>query len=141
MTTRTVTLRLPEGLYTRLQQAAQATSRPLDDVLLHVIRVGSPPRWEDAPAEFQVDLAALDRLEDEALWRIARSRRTEADIKRYQELLDKNANDLLSEDERDELVQLRLEFDRFMLCKAHAATLLRWRGYQVPPAEMLSDAA
>ena len=141
MTTRTVTLRLPESLYTRLQQAAQATRRSLDDVLLHAIQVGSPPRWEDAPAEFQADLAALDRLEDEALWRIARSRKTEADMERYQELLDRNADGLLSADERDELVKLRTEFDRFMLCKVHAAALLRWRGYRVPSAEMLQSAA
>lgn len=141
MSTQTITLQLPETLYTRLQQTAQATRRSLDDVLLHAIQVGSPPRWEDAPTEFQADLAALDRLEDEALWRIARSRKTEADMERYQELLDKNANDLLSVDERDELTELRVEFDRFMLCKVHAAALLRWRGYQVPPPEMPSDRA
>jgi hypothetical protein len=141
MTTRTITLRLPESMYTRLQQAARATGRSLDDVLLHAVQVGSPPRWDDVPAEFQADLAALDRLDDEALWHIARSRKREADMERYQELLDKNANGVLSTEERDELVRLRAEFDRFMLCKVHAAALLRWRGYQVPPAEMLRDAA
>ena len=141
MTTRTITLQLPESLYTRLQQAALATRRSLDDVLVHAVQVGSPPRWDDAPAEFQADLAALDRLADEVLWRIARSRKTEADMERYQELLDKNANDALSAEEGDELVRLRVESDRFMLCKAHAAALLRWRGYQVPPAEMLQEAA
>jgi len=141
MTTRTVTLQLPESLYIRLQQAAQATRRSLDDLLLHAVQIGSPPRWDDAPAEFQADLAALDRLDDEALWRTARSHKTEADMERYQELLDKNANGTLSADERDELTRLRIESDRFMLCKAHAAALLRWRGYQVPPAEALQGAA
>jgi hypothetical protein len=139
MTTRTVTLQLPENVYTRLQQTARATHRPLDEVLLHAMQVGSPPWWDDAPAEFQADLAALDRLDDESLWQIARRRLTDADIERYQELLDKNANGVLSADERDELVKLRVEFDRFMLCKAQAVALLRWRGYQVPPAEALSD--
>jgi hypothetical protein len=132
--THTVTLRLPESLYIRLQQAADATRRSLDDVLLHAVQVGSPPRWDDAPAEFQADLAALDRLDDEALWLIARSRKTEVDMGRYQELLDKNANGTLAAEERDELVSLRIEYDRFMLRKAHAAALLRWRGYQVLPA-------
>lgn len=140
MTTRTVTLELSENLYTRLQQAAQASRRSLDEVLLRAVQIGSPPRWDDAPAEFQADLAALDRLDDEALWRIARSRKTEADMERYQELLDRNANGVLTADERDALVQLRTEFDRFMLRKVHAAALLRWRGHQVPPAEMLRDA-
>jgi len=40
------------------------------------VQIGSPPRWDDAPAEFQADLAALDRLDDKALWYIARSRTT-----------------------------------------------------------------
>lgn len=141
MTTRTVKLRLPESLYIRLQQAADATRRPLDDILLHAVQVGSPPMWDDAPAEFQADLAALDRLDDEALWRIARSRKSDTEMERYQELLDKNANGTLAAEERDELVKLRIEYDRFMLRKAHAAALLRWRGHQVPPAEALRDAA
>jgi len=62
-------------------------------------------------------------------------------MERYQELLDKNANGTLSADERDELVKLRVEYDRFMLRKAHAVALLRWRGYQVPPAETLRHPA
>jgi hypothetical protein len=139
MATQTVTLQLPESLYTRLQQAAQATRRSLDDVLLHAVQVGSPPDWDDAPAEFQADLAALDRLDDGSLWRIARSHTTEVEMERYQELLDKNANGSLSPEERDELSTLRVEFDRSMLCKAHAAALLRWRGYQMSPAETLSQ--
>ena len=32
---------------------------------------------------------------------------------------------------------LRRGADRFMLLKAHAAALLRWRGYQLPPADKL----
>ena len=133
MSTRTVTVQLPENLYIRLQQTTDATGRSLDDVLLHAVQVGTPPRWDDAPAEFQADLAALDRLDDEALWRIARNRKTEAEMERYQELLDKNANGDLAVEGRDELVKLRMEYDHFMLRKAHAAALLRWRGHQVTP--------
>ena len=139
MSQQIVTLELPDGLYTRLQQAARATGRSLDDVLLHALEVGSPPSWDEAPAEFQAALAALDRLDDEELWRIARSHKTEADMERYQELLDKNANGALSVQERDELTELRIEFDRYMLRKVQAAALLRWRGHQVPSAEQLRD--
>ncbi len=141
MATQTVTLQLPESLYARLQQAAHATRRSLDDVLLHAVQVGSPPRWDDAPAEFQADMAALDRLDDDALWQFVRSHKSEEDMERYQELLDKNADSGLSADERDELASLRIEFDRAMLCKVHAAALLRWRGYSVPLAEGLRDTA
>ena len=137
MSTQNVTLSLPETLYLRLQQTAQATHQSLTEILLHAVQVGCPPGWEEAPAAFQADLATLDRLDDEALWRIAKSSRTEADIARFQELLEKNSDTQLTTDERTELTQLRFEADRFMLRKAHAAALLRWRGHTVPPAAKL----
>jgi hypothetical protein len=96
-----------------------------------------PPSWEDVPAAFQADLAALDRLDDEALWRTARSRRTETDTGRMGELLEKNANDQLTEAERAELTYLRTKADGLMLRKAHAAALLRWRGHTLPHADKM----
>jgi hypothetical protein len=137
MSTQDVTLPLPETLYLRLKQTAQATQQTITDVLLHAVRIGSPPSWEETPAAFQADVAALDRLDDEALWRVARSCRTEADIARLQELLEKNSEEQLTEAEREELTQLRFEADRLMLRKAHAAALLRWRGHTIPPADKL----
>ncbi len=137
MTDQQVTVPLPENLYLRLKQVAQATQQSFTDVLLHAVEMGSPPSWEAAPSEFQEDLAPLDRLNDEALWEIARSRKQQADMERYQELLDKNADRTLAEDERFELAQMRTEADRFMLRKAHAAALLRWRGHKLPPADKL----
>jgi hypothetical protein len=137
MTTQNVTLPLPEHLYLRFEQVAKATQQTMTDVLLHAVEVGSPPSWENVAAEFQADLAALDRLDDKALWQIARSHQSEDEMSRYEDLLYKNANDALTTAERDELSQLRREADRFMLRKAHAAALLRWRGFQLPPADKL----
>lgn len=137
MTSRTVSMQLPDHLYLRLQQTAQATKQSLEAILLRAIQVGSPPAWDTAPAEFQADLAALDRLDDAALWRMARSRQSEAATNRYQELLDKKANNTLSEVEGAELTQLRTDFDRQMLLKVQAAALLQWRGHQIPPADKL----
>ena len=134
MTVNSVMLQLPEALYLRLQQAANGMHQSLDEILIRAVQVGSPPSWEDAPAPFQGDLAALDRLDDQSLWRVARRTQFEQDWTRYQELLDKNANGVITADERIELEQLRTEADRFMLRKAHAAALLRWRGHSVPLA-------
>ncbi len=75
MTIQNVVLPLPESLYLRLQQTAQATRQSLTDVLLHAVQVGSPPNWEESPAMFQADLAALDRLDDESLWHVVRQHR------------------------------------------------------------------
>ena len=137
MTTQNVTLPLPEALLLRFQQMAKATRQPVTDLLVRAVEVGGPPNWEEAPARFQADLAALDRLDDDALWRVARSRRSEAEMARLQELLDKNANQLITSQEQSELAQYHEEADLLMLRKAHAVALLRWRGHAIPPAEKL----
>ena len=132
-----VTLPLPEHLYLRFEQVAKATQQSVTEVVLHAVEVGSPPSWDNVPAEFQADLAALDRLDDKALWRIARGQQSGTEMDLYEDLLHKNANDALTPAEREELTRLRREADRFMLRKAHAAALLRWRGHQLPPADQL----
>ena len=137
MTTQNVTLPLPEALLLRFQQMAKATRQPVTDLLVRAVEVGGPPNWEEAPARFQVDLAALDRLDDDTLWRVARSRRSEVEIGRLQELLDKHAGQQISPEEQAELTQYYEEADLLMLRKAHAAALLRWRGHAIPPAEKL----
>lgn len=132
-----ITLNLPEHLFYRLQQTAQAMRQPLDAVLMRAVERGSPPTWDDVPATFQAELAALDRLDDESLWPIARARQTEDEFARYEELLERNANQGLTAAEQTELLALREAADLFMLKKAHAAALLHWRGYAIPPAEKL----
>ena len=131
--TNTVTLDIPEALYHRLRQAASVLQLSFNEVVLRALQVGSPPAWDDAPAEFQTNLAALDRLDDDELWKIVRRLGSELNVERYQELLDRNADGRLTDAERRELENLHTMADRHMLRKAHAAALLRWRGYQVPP--------
>lgn len=130
--TETVSLQIPEPLYQRLVNTARAAKRPLEEIMLHALAVGSPPDWGNVPDEFQVDLAALDKMEDEALWKIACSRKTAVDMSRYDQLLERNQSNTLTQEEKMELMALRTEADRFMLCKAQAAALLRWRGHNIP---------
>ena len=137
MAAKTITLDVPEPLYIRLRQVAEATRQSLDDVFLRVIQVGSPPGWDDAPAEFQADLAALDRLDDSALWRIARNKQSAENFEQYQILLDKHSAGTISAQEQQDLAQLQNEADRLMLCKAQAVALLQWRGHTIPPANQL----
>ncbi len=131
MTFETVTLQITEPLHWRLVNTASATNRPLTEVILHALRVGSPPNWQDVPDEFKADLAALDKLDDETLWQIARSQKTAEEMERYNTLLEGNKNNSLTEAERLELIALRTEGDRFMALKSQATSLLRWRGYLI----------
>lgn len=131
MPSETVTLQIPEVLHQRLVNTANATQRPLEEVILHALQVGSPPAWDDVPEEFQANIAALDKLDDNSLWQIFHNRKTAADMERYYILLEGNSSGTLTEAERLELMALRHEAELFMLRKAQAAVLLRWRGYTV----------
>lgn len=132
MPVETVTLQIPEILYQRLVNTANATQRPVEEVMLHALQIGSPPEWDDVPEEFQADIAALDKLDDNTLWQIVNSRKTAVEMERYNTLLEGNSSGRLTEAERLELMALRYEADLFMLKKAQAAVLLRWRGHRVP---------
>lgn len=132
MTIQPVTLNLPEKLYRRLANTARATRRPLEEVLLHALNAGSPPGWDDAPPEFQADLAELDRQDDEALWAVFHARLPDETVERYGLLLDLHRQGALDESQQLELERLRSGADRHMLRKAQAAVLLRWRGHTVP---------
>ena len=55
----TVALRLPKELHHRVAAAAAATRRSLEEILLHALRIGSPPARDEAPPEHQAELAAL----------------------------------------------------------------------------------
>jgi hypothetical protein len=128
----TVTLHLPEKLYHRLANTARATQRSLEDVLLQALSVGSPPGWDDAPPEFQAELAEMDRQDDEALWSVFHAQLRPEDVTHYDELLDLHRQGTLTESQQIELERLRVDADRHMLCKAQAAVLLRWRGHTIP---------
>lgn len=132
MTFADITLRLPEHLYRRLINTARATRQPVDAIIVRALEIGSPPEWDDVPPEFQADLAAMDRLDNGALSVIARSRMSTAEEKRYDELLNLNQEGGLTDAERLDLDRLRSAADSLMLRKAHAASLLRWRGAPVP---------
>ena len=48
---------------------------------------------------------------------------------RFEGLLE--GSSALTAEQQQELLMLQDEADRFMLCKAQAAAILRWRGYSV----------
>ena len=127
----TVTLQIPDGIYRRLEVQAKARSQSLEEILVHALNVGSPPDVNDVPTELKADLADLDMMSDDALLILMQEKKPIADFDRYDELLDLKADRLLTPTETQELEQLRKESDLFMLRKAQAAVLLKWRGYSV----------
>ncbi|MGE0681578.1 MAG: hypothetical protein AB7P69_11865 [Candidatus Binatia bacterium] len=126
MAVHAVTLELPDEVYKRAQRVAQATRRPLEEVVIEWIR---PPAL--------VKLPELERLSDDELIQTARATLPPEHRHRLQELLAVQQQRSLSEDEQREAVALVEQEDFVTLCKAKALFLLKQRG--VLPDELLLD--
>src|SRR5688500_4921403 len=67
-----ITLRVPDALYDRIKQRAEKADRSVEDEVLEVVATAIQP--DDAlPAYLARALSPLVLLDDEALWRAARS--------------------------------------------------------------------
>ena len=137
--TRPVTIDLPDPIYRQLQQTARKTKRRLEDVLLQTISGNLPPGTEDAPADMQAELQALQWADDNALWAIAHSRVSSDQQARQEYLLTKSQQGLLTTEERAEFQRGGDAIDRLTLKKAYAYALLRWRGFPLPSLDAMES--
>ncbi|MGH9800354.1 MAG: hypothetical protein ACRD82_08320, partial [Blastocatellia bacterium] len=113
------------------KKAADALSRPLEDVIVSTLAT-TLPLLNDVPPEMAGELAAMAQLSDEALQGLANSLLPDA----RQELLDR----LLTQQERGEmndagqreLAALMAECGRHVLRRAEAVAQLIARGRSAP---------
>ncbi len=89
------------------------------------------PSADDLPADLAATLAPLALLDDEELWRAARSHLAADAAAQLEELHHKRAREDLTEAETQVLTALVAEYERAMLVRAEAARLLKERGYDV----------
>jgi|SRR3990172_1030079 len=129
--TQRVLLELPDTIYQPAQRIAEATRRPLAEVLVGALQAALPA-LEGLPPALANELAALEKLIDDDLWQVMLSRTPPDRQRKLNRLLRKNKTGRLAEAERAEMAALQAEADRLMLRKARAAVLLRFRGQRLP---------
>lgn len=138
MTTRTITLTLPEDLYAQLEAQAQRAGGPVDDVVTQTIARGliasSDP---DLAPSVQAELAAMEQLADAALWEVAGNMASRDTLALYDLLAQRQQDGTLTPEGQQWLNRLRAEADLLTLRKAQAYALLKQRGQQVPAIEDL----
>jgi hypothetical protein len=128
---------LPEGIYDRLKQSAEATNRPVEELVVQSVKAGMPPSVRNLSAQYSQECLALERLSNSRLQQVARGTLPAARQRRYNLLLRKNQAGTLSEREREQLSQLGDEARRLTVRKAYAFALLKWRGRPIPtPVEL-----
>lgn len=127
---RTVTLRVPDVLFERVQHAAETLKRSFEDVVLNALATALPP-LDDLPAGAADDLGALAFLNDAALFEVARAT-PPAELGAEMDALlaekGRGALDTGGEARLDELVGAH---ELSMLRRAQAAVLLQRRGYDM----------
>ena len=135
-----ITLSVPDHIYKRARQIADATAQPVESVLLEQLETALATPLPTLPPDEQAELDALTYLSDDALWTIAREQMPAPKQARMQTLMDANTQGTITSDEHAELTRLVDQGQRLMLRKAQAAALLTERGHRVVPENMTADA-
>jgi hypothetical protein len=123
---KSITLQLSDELYESVQEAAEASERPLEDVLLESI--GVLFRRPSATVNLERLLNELADYTDAQLWAVVYRRLPWTQSLRLREL---NGKGSLIEAEQYELEQLIDQVDRNMLLRSEALLLLKQRGQDV----------
>lgn len=126
-----VTLPVPNYIYDRARQIAEATAQPLETVLVKQLEEAFAAPLPALLPDEQRELDALANLSDDALWTIAREQMPQDKQARMQVLMDGNKFGMLNEAEYAESEKLVDQGQRLMLRKAQAAALLTDQGYKV----------
>jgi len=131
MATQTITLELPESIYRTARQIAEATNRPIEEIMQESLSHALPP-LDDMEADEGHVLANMSTLDDIALWKVADEALSSEEQTQLQILLDRQSAGELSETESVQLQQLMDGYGRLLVRKSHAWLLLARRGYRVP---------
>jgi hypothetical protein len=130
MATQTLTVHVPDRLYSRLEQRASESNRTVEAELVEVLSTAIPTEFE-MPPELGRELALLDQLDDASLWRAVQEKLPAETSARLEQMHLKQRGEGLSETETDDLAELVRQYERTMLVRARAAVLLKHRGHDV----------
>lgn len=120
------TLTVPEEMVQAAKQIAEATSQPLEQVLLSRLKTALP--FPTLPPDEEAELTALAQLSDDALWTFAREHMPRDLSEQMETLMDKNSLGTITPIEYAELENLVERGQRLTLRKSEAAAILKRRG-------------
>jgi hypothetical protein len=125
------TISIPGSLYEKAQRLAQQTSQSVDNIICTRLEGALDQPMLDLPSDERAELQAMSYLSTDALWTIAREQ-MQPDLQHAMaQLMDKNSQGTITEDEFRDLSALVERGQRLTLRKAQAMKLLLDRGYSV----------
>lgn len=130
MSVQTMTIQLPEKIYEHLKRRAENSRRSINDEVVEVIAMAVHEEARLSPDMDDV-LEQLDYVDNDTLWRMARSRLSEEEARRLEELNWKQQQDGLTKEEEEERENLLWLYNRRLLVRAKAMALLKERGQDI----------
>jgi plasmid stability protein len=128
--TQSLTVELPTGLYTRIKMRAERANRSVEDEMVELLAATVPPP-DEMPAGRREAEASLELLDNQALERAAQSRLADELAAELEMLHFRQQRSGLSEADSERCAELLRAYERSMLIRAQAATLLKQRGIDV----------
>lgn len=136
-----ITIELPDEMLLRYQKGAVAARKNLETFMVERLGEVAPPLVDEPYSPIDDELAALEQADDKTLWKVAQSRLSTTKQHEYDDLLDKNSQGMLTDNEAALLHELGEEARQITLKRAHAYMLLRWRGHSIPTPNALAKLA
>jgi hypothetical protein len=128
---------LPDETLQRYRQGATAARKLLEEFLVERLMEAVPPLADDLPSPLHEELKMLETLDDDALWKVARSQLPPNRQRLYSRLLTKNSRGTITAKEKETLHTLGEQARLLTLKAAHAYMVLKWRGHHVPSPQEL----
>ena len=115
MKSKKITIELSETDYNLLQEVAEHSKWPLEEVVVQCIQAGMPPTLSKVPEAFHEDLAALNSLSDMDLMKVADGNWPQP----------------------KKQTELHRKADFISLRRTYALSLLKWRGHPISPEDAM----
>jgi hypothetical protein len=131
-----VTITVPTTIFQQLEALAHQQRRSVSDMVCEIVlrEVSLLPAL---PQDVEAELAAFTNLSDEVLWLLARSTLMEAEQEELANLNDVAQQRSLTQAEQTRQQVLVEAYERMMIRRAHAALLLKLRGYDLSDPTVL----
>jgi hypothetical protein len=131
MTMSKYTIAIPNSLYEKAQRLAKQTSQSVDEIICTRLEGALDQPMLDLPRDERAELYAMSYLSTDALWTIAREQ-MQPDLQHaMSQLMEKNSQGTITDDEFCDLSALVERGQRLTLRKAQAMRLLVDRGYAI----------
>ena len=132
MSSKSITFEIPDDLYEQVQQAADASERSPEAILLESLEsIDMLFRQPVASVSINRLLKELPTYSDTQLWGVVNRQLPWTQSLRLRELSGRGKQGTLPETEQTELNRLIDQVDRYMLLRSEALLLLQQRGHEI----------